>query len=105
MYNKRLLQLKESVTQTAGELYGEDYEHAERVIDLKEGNLYYIVGTLYKSMKLKPSVLDQFKELAQITAPVEPLDDYTDDEDYLGWYLLSLCICISLSTVMMSTAR
>jgi DNA polymerase delta subunit 2 len=41
----------------------------------------YIVGTLYKSMKLKPSVLDQFKDSAGISAPVEPLSNYTDDED------------------------
>jgi len=63
--------------------FGAEYERTEKAIGLVEGRPSYLVGTLYKSMKLKPSVLDQFKDALATSAPAEPLDDYTDEEDTL----------------------
>jgi len=48
------------------------------------GHKCYLVGTLYKTQKLKPSVLDEFKDDIGIVATVEPLSDYTADDDSLG---------------------
>ena len=44
----------------------EGVEIANSVIDLKEDEEVAIVGTLYKQQALKPSILDQYKELGQV---------------------------------------
>ena len=68
---------------TAAATFGPEYPLSKQVIDLAEGNKCFIVGTLYKTQKLKPSVLDAFKELSAISAPVEPLSDFTAEDDTL----------------------
>ena len=99
-----MLQLRAATLEAATRSFGEEYEIAEQVIDLVEvmvgklmlsprfllgidilqGKRSYIVGTLYKSMKLKPSVLDQYKDIIETSAPIEPLSDFTQDDDCIG---------------------
>jgi hypothetical protein len=84
IYNKRLLQLRAPCEVTAALKFGDSYAYAARAIALEVGQKCYLVGTLYKTQKLKPSVLDEFKDDVGIVATVEPLSDYTADDDSLG---------------------
>ncbi len=84
MYNQRLSELREPTLAAAAAKFGAQYTKTDKVIDLVEGSRSYIVGTLYKTMKLKPSVLDEFKDISETSAPVEPLTDYTHTEDTMG---------------------
>ena len=49
---------------------GDGIAIANSVIDLKEEKEIAIVGTLYKQQALKPSILDQYKELGQVSGTV-----------------------------------
>lgn len=35
-------------------------------------------------MTLKPSVLDEYRDIAETSAPTEPLTNFTSDDDVLG---------------------
>ena len=84
VYNKRLLQMRRAASDAAKRRWGEGaHAYVDKIIDLPEQTEVVVVGTLYKDMKLKPSTLDQYKELAQISAPVAPLDDFTEEGDNL----------------------
>ncbi|KAM7263626.1 hypothetical protein ACFE04_001309 [Oxalis oulophora] len=59
------------------------------ILGLEEGKECIIVGTLYKHMKLKPSVLDEYSKERSVTPLVKPhnfchLDDYLVLEDESG---------------------
>lgn len=42
-----------------------------------------LIGTVYKEMKLKPSILDEFKDNYGISASVLPLGNFSSDDDSL----------------------
>ncbi|KAF2854742.1 DNA polymeras-like protein subunit delta-2 [Plenodomus tracheiphilus IPT5] len=75
MYFLRLAQLKKSVKQKAEdawsdfELGGEKATFVERVLDVRQGELCWIVGTVYMEMALKPNVLDDISKEHWIAAP------------------------------------
>ncbi|KAK4489702.1 hypothetical protein RD792_000336 [Penstemon davidsonii] len=52
------------------------------VLGLEEGKECIIVGTLYKHMKLKPSVLDEYSKERSVTPLVKP-HNFTHSDDYL----------------------
>ncbi|KAK3010098.1 hypothetical protein RJ639_012438, partial [Escallonia herrerae] len=52
------------------------------VLDLEEGKQCIIVGTLYKDMKLKPSILDEYSKERSATPLVKP-HNFTHPDDYL----------------------
>lgn len=68
MYFLRLAQLKKAVKQKAEEAwsdFGLGAERAtfvERVLDVRQGELCWIVGTVYMDMALKPNVLDDISK-------------------------------------------
>ena len=96
LYNKRLLQLRPATEAAAASAFDPKYVKVDKAIDLKEGRPSYLVGTLYKTMKLKPSALDDYKDIGDTAAAAAPLSDYTDDgdsvvlEDETGRVILAL---------------
>ncbi|GME24627.1 DNA polymerase delta subunit 2 [Neofusicoccum parvum] len=67
MYFLRLVQLKPIVEQVAAEAW-ENYQ-VERVLDVRQGELCWVVGTIYMEMPLKPKVLDDISKEHWISAP------------------------------------
>ena len=57
----------------------------EKIIDSEsaQGEDCILIGTLYKEMELKPSVLDEFKDFANISTVVKPIHNYQSDSDFL----------------------
>lgn len=75
MYFLRLAQLKPIVEQVAGEawgsfeLAGERARQVERVLDVRQGQACWVVGTVFMQMGLKPDVLDDISKEHWIAAP------------------------------------
>lgn len=75
MYFLRLAQLKKAVKAKAHdawhdfELGGEKAQFVERVLDVRQGELCWVVGTVYMDMALKPNVLDDISKEHWIAAP------------------------------------
>lgn len=68
MYFLRLAMLKPTVEQIASEawddfqLAGERAKPVERVLDVRQGELSWVVGTVYMDMPMKPNVLDDISK-------------------------------------------
>jgi DNA polymerase delta subunit 2 len=68
MYFLRLAKLKPAVEQIASEAWegfqiaGETAERADRVLDVRQGKLCWIAGTIYMDMPLKPNILDDISK-------------------------------------------
>ncbi|KAF9119640.1 hypothetical protein BGW39_000157 [Mortierella sp. 14UC] len=55
-------------------------KHVEKILDVQQGEISYLVGTIYMEMKLKPNILDDITKDHWIAAqPDRP--KYTDDTD------------------------
>ena len=85
MYFARLAQLKPAVEQIASEAW-EDFEIAgdqarrvDRVLDVRQGELCWVIGTCFMEMPLKPNVLDDIGKEHWIAAP-PPRVKYTDQD-------------------------
>ncbi|KAF2262513.1 DNA polymeras-like protein subunit delta-2 [Lojkania enalia] len=75
MYFLRLAELRNAVIKQAQEAWG-DYQlgnekarRVERVLDVRQGELCWVVGTVYMEMGLKPNVLDDIVKEHWIVAP------------------------------------
>ncbi|KAG0633893.1 DNA polymerase alpha/epsilon subunit B-domain-containing protein [Tuber brumale] len=81
MYFLRLVDLKPSVEAVAlkawegTEIGGETVERADRVLEVRQGELCWIVGTIYMEMPLKPNILEDITKNQWIAAP-PPRDKY-----------------------------
>jgi DNA polymerase delta subunit 2 len=68
MYFLRLSKLKPAVEQIASEAWddfqigGEAVERVERVLDVRQGKLCWVAGTIYMEMPLKPNILDDISK-------------------------------------------
>jgi DNA polymerase delta subunit 2 len=87
MYFARLAQLKPAVEQIAAEAWsdfkiaGETARRVDRVLDVRQGDLCWVIGTCFMEMPLKPNVLDDIGKEHWIAAP-PPRVKYTDpDQD------------------------
>ncbi|KAK1065078.1 DNA polymerase delta small subunit Cdc1 [Friedmanniomyces endolithicus] len=75
MYFARLAQLKPAVEQIASEAWadfeigGETASRKDRVLDVRQGELCWIAGTVYMEMPLKPNVLEDIGKEHWIAAP------------------------------------
>jgi DNA polymerase delta subunit 2 len=75
MYFLRLAQLKEDVRQRAQEAWGEftlgeeRAQMVDRVLDVRQGELCWVIGTVYMEMGLKPNILDDIAKEHWIAAP------------------------------------
>jgi DNA polymerase delta subunit 2 len=64
MYFLRLTKLKAAVEAIASESWadtnigGEDVKRVDRVLDIRQGELCWTVGTVYMDMALKPNILE-----------------------------------------------
>jgi DNA polymerase delta subunit 2 len=64
MYFLRLTKLKPAVEQWASEAWadkiigGEPAKKVERVLDIRQGELCWVSGTVYMDMALKPNILE-----------------------------------------------
>ncbi|PHH78011.1 hypothetical protein CDD82_3268 [Ophiocordyceps australis] len=86
MYFLRLAKLKPVVDEVAaaaweGTLIGdEEAKKVDRVLDVRQGDLCWVVGTVYMEMALKPNVLEDVINDRWITAPLPTQRYYNDDE-------------------------
>lgn len=75
MYFARLAQLKPAVDAIASEAWadfeiaGETARKVERVLDVRQGELCWVTGTVYMEMPLKPNVLEDLGKEHWIAAP------------------------------------
>jgi DNA polymerase delta subunit 2 len=85
MYFLRLAEIKPIVEQIAEaawgdfEIAGETARRVERVLDVRQGELCWVVGTVYMEMPLKPNVLDDISKEHWIAAP-PPRDKFLSPE-------------------------
>ncbi|RMJ25162.1 hypothetical protein PHISP_03953 [Aspergillus sp. HF37] len=83
MYFLRLASLKPAVEQVAAEAWdgfsiaGEHARRVERVLDVRQGELCWVAGTIYMDMPLKPNVLDDLTKDNFTLAP-PPRRTYQD---------------------------
>lgn len=75
MYFLRLAKLRPSVESGADsawtdfEIAGEKVQHKQRVLDIRQGELCWVVGTVYMHMPLKPNILEDISKDHWISAP------------------------------------
>ncbi|KAF2644178.1 DNA polymeras-like protein subunit delta-2 [Massarina eburnea CBS 473.64] len=85
VYFLRLVQLKNAVKQKAAqawdnfELRGKKPKFVDRVLDVRQGELCWMVGTVYMDMASKPNVLDDLSHEHWIAAAPAP-DSYIDPD-------------------------
>ncbi|PYH36388.1 DNA-directed DNA polymerase delta subunit POL31 [Aspergillus neoniger CBS 115656] len=79
MYFLRLAKLKPAVEEIAVEAWegfsiaGENARRVERVLDVRQGELCWVAGTIYMDMPLKPNILDDLtKENYTLAPPPRP---------------------------------
>ncbi|RJE22965.1 DNA polymerase [Aspergillus sclerotialis] len=83
MYFLRLARLKPAVEQVATEVWegfsiaGEQARRVERVLDVRQGELCWVAGTIYMDMPLKPNILDDLTRENYTLAP-PPRKTYQD---------------------------
>ncbi|CAG8982156.1 hypothetical protein HYALB_00003248 [Hymenoscyphus albidus] len=75
MYFLRLTKLKPAVEKNALEAWdgfqiaGETVQKVERVLDVRQGRLCWVIGTIYMEMPLKPNILEDISKDHWISAP------------------------------------
>ncbi|KAI1438770.1 DNA polymerase alpha/epsilon subunit B-domain-containing protein [Xylaria sp. CBS 124048] len=85
MYFLRLTKIKPVVDQRALEAWsktvigGEPAKKAQRVLDIRQGELCWVVGTIYMDMPLKPDILEDVSKDRWLSAPILNPKYYSDD--------------------------
>ncbi|KAI0866095.1 DNA polymerase alpha/epsilon subunit B-domain-containing protein [Xylaria cubensis] len=85
MYFLRLTRIKPAVEQIASEAWrrtiigDEPAKKVERVLDIRQGELCWVSGTVYMEMALKPNILDDVSKDRWISAPISNNKYYADD--------------------------
>ena len=75
MYFLRLAKLKPVLEEIAGEdwedfeIAGEKAQQVERVLDVRQGQLCWVVGTIYMDMPLKPNILEDISKEHWVAGP------------------------------------
>ncbi|MCJ1357176.1 MAG: hypothetical protein MMC33_007172 [Icmadophila ericetorum] len=75
MYFLRLAQLKPAVEELAAaawsefEVGGEKVRKVDRVLDVRQGDVCWVAGTIYMDMPLKPNILDDIAKDHMISVP------------------------------------
>jgi DNA polymerase delta subunit 2 len=83
MYFLRLTQLKPKVEKIAAEdwdgfqIAGEEVRRVERVLDVRQGELCWVAGTVYMEMPLKPNILEDIsKDVSKIAMASRAADKW-----------------------------
>ncbi|KAK0665580.1 DNA polymerase alpha/epsilon subunit B-domain-containing protein [Cercophora samala] len=85
IYFLRLTKIKPAVEQIAHEAWddtvlgGENAKKVERVLDVRQGELCWVAGTVYMDMPLKPSILEDVSKDRWISAPTSVDHYYSED--------------------------
>lgn len=75
MYFLRLAKLKPAVEAVGADAWegfvmgGEEVERTERVLDVRQGKLCWVAGTIYMEMPLKPNILDDISKDVSPSSP------------------------------------
>ncbi|KAJ5747915.1 uncharacterized protein N7511_009611 [Penicillium nucicola] len=86
MYFLRLAKLKPTVEQVATDAWegliiaGEKVRRVDRVLDVRQGELCWVAGTVYMDLPMKPNILDDLTKENFTSAP-PPRRTYTDPLD------------------------
>ncbi|KAI1776358.1 DNA polymerase alpha/epsilon subunit B-domain-containing protein [Hypoxylon cercidicola] len=85
MYFLRLTKIKPAVEQLASaawddtEIGGEPVKKVERVLDIRQGELCWVTGTVYMDMPLKPNILEDVSKDRWLSAPISNKKYYSED--------------------------
>ncbi|RYP12629.1 hypothetical protein DL767_011164 [Monosporascus sp. MG133] len=85
MYFLRLTKIKPAVEQIAAETWDgtvigdEPVKRVERVLDIRQGELCWVSGTVYMDMSLKPNILEDVSKDRWISAPISNNKYYSGD--------------------------
>ena len=92
MYFLRLARLKPVVEKIAEEdwadfeIAGERAQQVERVLDVRQGQLCWVVGTIYMDLPLKPNILEDISKEHWVAAP-PPRKTYFTNSDEMQVFL------------------
>ena len=87
MYFARLAQLRKPVVDMATvewadfEIAGEQAQKVERVLDVRQGQLCWVVGTIFMDMPLKPNILEDISKEHWIAGPPPRQSYFSVDND------------------------
>ncbi|KAI1466330.1 DNA polymerase alpha/epsilon subunit B-domain-containing protein [Daldinia caldariorum] len=85
MYFLRLTKIKPAVEQLASAAWddtlvgNEPVQKVERVLDIRQGQLCWVSGTVYMDMPLKPNILEDVSKDRWLSAPISNKKYYSDD--------------------------
>ncbi|KAI1375209.1 DNA polymerase alpha/epsilon subunit B-domain-containing protein [Hypoxylon crocopeplum] len=85
MYFLRLTKIKPAVDQLASEAWegtvigDEPVQKVERVLDIRQGELCWVAGTVYMDMPLKPNILEDVSKDRWLSAPISNKKYYAED--------------------------
>ncbi|KAI0124216.1 DNA polymerase alpha/epsilon subunit B-domain-containing protein [Xylariales sp. AK1849] len=85
MYFLRLAKIKPAVEQLASAEWadmvigGEAAKRVERVLDIRQGELCWVTGTVYMDMSLKPNILEDVSKDRWISAPTSSNKYWSED--------------------------
>ncbi|KAK7730411.1 DNA polymerase delta small subunit Cdc1 [Cytospora paraplurivora] len=85
-YFLRLTKIKPAVDEVAEAAWegtvigGETAKKVDRVLDVRQGELCWVSGTVYRDMALKPNILDDVSKDRWISAPTTVTRYFSDDE-------------------------
>ncbi|PHH89260.1 hypothetical protein CDD83_6395 [Cordyceps sp. RAO-2017] len=86
MYFLRLNKIKPAVDEAAASAWdgtvigGEEARRVDRVLDVRQGELCWVSGTVYMDMPLKPNILDDLSKDRWIAAPVSTQRYYSETD-------------------------
>ena len=87
IYSLRLKLMNERMRALAVQKWGHDVPILSRIIDSETKdqtqNECVVIGTLFKEMSLRGSVLDEFKEHNGISGGVQPVHNFASVDDFL----------------------
>ncbi|KAK3377772.1 DNA polymerase alpha/epsilon subunit B-domain-containing protein [Podospora didyma] len=85
IYFLRLTKIKPALEQIASKAWkgtiisGETAKQVERVLDVRQGELCWVTGTVYMDMPLKPNILEDVSKDRWISAPPSAKKYYSED--------------------------
>ncbi|PNY25657.1 DNA polymerase delta small subunit [Tolypocladium capitatum] len=86
MYFLRLAKIKPAVDEVAaaaweGTTIGDEAaKRVDRVLDVRQGELCWVAGTVYMDMSLKPNILEDVSKDRWISAPISTQKYYSEDD-------------------------
>ncbi|KAF4944658.1 hypothetical protein FGADI_12539 [Fusarium gaditjirri] len=89
MYFLRLTKIKPAVDRVAAEAWTgtkigeEEAQRVERVLDVRQGELCWVTGTVYMEMPLKPNILEDVSKDRWISAPILTPKYFSKDDQVM----------------------